>query len=57
MFGSRKFEKKNMRERKYKRKIEGNNKRRKIKNAFQINKLLLYVFSNSFHLFSFIYKD
>ena len=46
-----------MRERKYKRKIEGNNKRRKIKNAFQINKLLLYVFSNSFHLFSFIYKD
>ena len=41
----------NARERKYKGKIEGNKKWRKIKNGLKVNKLFLFFTSNSFYLF------
>ena len=35
-------------------KVEGNKIYRKIKNRFKLNKLILFVYSNSFYLFLFI---
>ena len=41
----------NARERKYKGKIEGKKKWRKIKNGLKVDKLFLFFTSNSFYLF------
>ena len=41
----------NVRERKYKRKIEENKKWKKIKSRLKTNKLFLFVISNLFYLF------
>lgn len=39
-----------------KEKIEGK-KIKENKNRFKVNKLLLHVFSNSFHIFPLLYQD
>ena len=45
---------KSINERKHREKVERKKIKRKIKNKFEINKLILYVYSNSFYLFLFI---
>ena len=49
-FGSIKFEG-NIKEKKYKGKVEGNKKWQKIKNRLKVDKFFFFVTSNSFYLF------
>ena len=55
MFGSQKiWGKMHVRERKYKGKIEEKKKWKKIKSRLKVDKLFLFVTSNSFYLFKLI---